>query len=281
MHKLRYKLIVSDLDGTLLNNRGKITERTLKAISDYHALGGRFTYATGRSEDSADVFVKQTGIKTPGIAFNGGKVVNHTDGKVIYETFLDAGASKKAYTALRKLDKNVIVYLDKSRHVAEYTKEIDKYLERVRQGVQIIRDIDQVIHAEVKIKKLLVIDPAQEEDAIINTVKPIFGETFNCVKSDPIYYEFLPPDTTKGHALAVLAGYLGIDLSAVIAVGDHLNDVPMIKTAGLGVAVANAEQEALDAAGYITASNNDDGVAILIEKILAGEDKWGRYDFVT
>ena len=271
MHTPRYRLIVSDLDGTLLNNKGQLTERTLKAIAAYHMIGGFFTYATGRSEESADIFVKQAGMKIPGIAFNGGKVVSHIDGKIIYETFLDAETTRKAYTALRELNKNVIVYLDESRYVAEYTAVIDKYLARVRHRVQIIKDIDQDINTGSKIKKLLVIDPAQEEDAIIGAVKPIFGEAFNCVKSDPEYFEFLPPGTSKGRALEALAEYLGIDLSATIAIGDHLNDVPMIKIAGLGVAVANAEQEALDAADYITASNNDDGVALLIEKLIAGE----------
>jgi len=268
---LKYKLVVADLDGTLLNSKVQMSERTLEAIGRYHAAGGLFTYATGRSEESAQKFAEQAGIKIPGISFNGGKVVNLTDGFVVYETFLEAGAAKKAYIALRELNKNVIVYLEKTRHVAVYTPVIDKYLERVRQGVHIIRDIEQVIYEGSKLKKLLVIDPEKEENLILDTIRPFFGDDFNSVKSDPIFYEILPPGTSKGKALEALTEYLGISLDETIAVGDHLNDVPMIKAAGFGAAVANAEQETLDAADYITGSNNDDGVAALIEKVLSGD----------
>ena len=271
MSELKYKLIVADLDGTLLNSSVELSDRTVDAINRYQNAGGLFTYATGRSEESAKEFADKAGIKIPGISFNGGKVVSLIDGNVIYETFLDAEASKKAYTALRALNKNVIVYLEKSRHVAEYTAVIDRYLERIRRGVHIVRDIDAVIGDGRSLKKLLVIDPKQEGELILDTIRPFFGKNFNSVKSDPQFYEILPPGTTKGAALAVLANYLGVSLADTIAVGDHLNDVPMIQAAGLGVAVANAVDEALEAAGYVTASNNDDGVAQLIDKVLAGE----------
>ena len=271
MHNLRYKLIVSDLDGSLLNGEGAISGRTLKAIEGYHAAGGLFTYATGRSEKSAAVFVEQAGIKIPGISFNGGKVFDHRDGCVIYETFLDVDKSKETYISIRKLKKDIIIYFDDARYVAEYTAVIDKYLERVRHEVIILRDIEQVFGGAKALKKLLIIDPKQEGDIIINTVKPIFGGSFNFVKSDPEYYEILPLGTSKGRALEALAEHLGIELGSVIAIGDHLNDVPMIEAAGLGVAVANAEPEAIAAAGYITASNTDDGVALVIEKLLQGQ----------
>ena len=295
-NRLKYKLIVSDLDATLLNSSGLISDRTIEAIRRYQALGGLFTYATGRSEVSSRIFAEQAGIKIPGIAYNGAKVVSHLDGIVIYETFLDGECTKKAYIALRKLNKDVIIYLENSRHVAEFTDVIGKYMERVRQGVKIIKDIDKVIGGSgnatpgpsghplrneggsirseggyARVKKLLVIDPQQEEELIINATKPIFGDDLNCIKSDPQYYEFLAPGTSKGQALKALAGHLGIGLNETVAIGDHLNDISMIEAAGLGAAVANAEKDVLDAADYITESNDNDGVALLIEKLINGD----------
>ena len=271
MSKLKYKLIVSDLDGTLLNNKAQLTERTIEAIKQYHKAGGLFTYATGRTVESSQVFVERLGIKIPGIAFNGAKVVSYIDNRVIYETFLDGECAKKAYTAFRAHDKDVVVYFDDSRYVAEYTSVIDKYLERVRHSVIIVRNIEQVIGRGESLKKILVIDPKQEEELILGIVKPIFGENINYIKSDSQYYEFLAPGTSKGYALEALAKYLGISLDDTIAIGDHMNDISMINTAGLGVAVANAEQETIDAADYITTSNDNDGVALTIEKLLRGE----------
>jgi Cof subfamily protein (haloacid dehalogenase superfamily) len=263
---------VTDLDGTLLNGKSEISDRTLAAIGQFQLLGGFYTYATGRTDESARVFAELAGVKIPGIAFNGGKVVSHIDGGVIYETFMDAGQTKQAYNALRERGKDVIIYLDSVRYIAEYTDVIDRYLSRVRHSLYIVNDIDEVVESGGrKLKKLLVIDPKQEDDLIIDAVKPIFGDNFNFVKSDPQYYEFIPPGTSKGIALEVLAGHLGISLTETIAVGDHRNDISMIKAAGLGVAVANAEREAIEAAGFVTASNADDGVALVIEKLLRGE----------
>lgn len=263
---MKYKLIVSDLDGTLLNNKTEISERTLSAIGRYRAAGGLFSFATGRSEESARPFVEKAGIIEPVISFNGGKIYDYTDGGVLFETFLDAGASKNAYKALRALGKDVVVYLDKRRYIGEYTAVIDKYLEKLRHGVYFINNIDQVFSDGIPLKKLLVIDPEQEGDLIVSSISPFFTCGFNCVKSDPQFYEILPPGTSKGEALALLAAHFGVGLGETIAIGDHLNDVSMIKTAGLGVAVANAERETLEAANYITGSNDDDGVAQVIEK---------------
>jgi len=273
LRELKFKLIVSDLDGTLLNSKAEISARTLAAIERFHEAGGFFTYATGRTEESARPFAERAGVKIPGIAFNGGKVVSHIDGSVVYETFMDAARTKSAFKALRELGKDVIVYLDGgSRYIADYTKVIDKYLARVRHSLYIVRDIDAAMGGgNGKIKKVLVIDPLQEDGAILGAVRPIFGDSFNFVKSDPEYFEFIPPGTSKGHALEVLATHLGIGLGETVAIGDHLNDVSMIEAAGLGVAVANAEPEARAAAGFVTASNDGDGVAIAIEKLLRGE----------
>jgi Cof subfamily protein (haloacid dehalogenase superfamily) len=261
-------LIVCDLDGTLLNSKREISGRTLKAIARYHEAGGIFTFATGRTEESARVFAEQAGITAPGVSFNGGKVVSLSGGRVIYESFLAAEPAINAYMAIRKINKDIIVYFDKYRYVAEYTDVIDKYVNRIRHGVHIIDDIKKVIGDGSGLKKLLVIDPKQEENLILNAVRPAFGDNLNYVKSDPEYFEFMPPGTSKGRALTILAAYLGVAPGETVAIGDHLNDIPMLISAGLGVAMANAEPETLEAADYITASNDEDGVALILEKIL-------------
>jgi len=271
LHNLRYKLVVADLDGTLLNDRTEITGRALRAIAAFHEAGGYFTYATGRTDESAKMFAEQAGVKAPGISFNGGKIVSIPDGRVIYETFLDAGCAKAAFKALREYKKDVVVYMDTCRFVGEYTDVVDRYLDRVRLSAQVVGDIDRAIGDGAGLKKMIVIDPKHESDLIISTAKPLFGEKYNFVMSSPEFYEFLPPGTSKGAALKILAGYLGIGLDETAAIGDHLNDVSMIAAAGLGVAVANAAPEALAAARYITASNDDDGVAELLEKLLGAD----------
>ncbi|MDR3119993.1 MAG: HAD family hydrolase [Clostridiales bacterium] len=269
---LQYKLVVTDLDATLLDSRGEITENTRRAVRAYQESGGIFTIATGRMEGAARRFAEQVGVKVPIISFNGGKIVSLQDGAVIYETFLDPDCGTRAYLALRALKKDVIVYLNQERYVAERNAVIEKYIARVQYDVSIVDDIHAIVGAgDRRLKKLLTIDPKQETDLILNTIRPIFGALFNCVKSDPEYYEILPPNTSKGDALVRLARHLGVPIETTVAVGDHLNDIPMFEAAGFGVAVANATPEALLAADYVTASNDDDGIAVLLQKIIAGE----------
>jgi Cof subfamily protein (haloacid dehalogenase superfamily) len=107
-------------------------------------------------------------------------------------------------------------------------------------------------------------------DSVVSTLEETFGDKLNCIKSDAEYLEILPENASKGLALEIIAQSLGIPMAEVIAAGDHFNDISMIKAAGLGVAVQNAEPEVLDAADYITASNDEDGVADVIEKVIAG-----------
>ena len=270
MHNLRYKLVVADLDGTLLNDKTELTVRTLYAIARFHEAGGYFTYATGRTDESAKEFAEQAGIKAPGISYNGGKIVSIPDGCILYETFLDAECAKAVFNALRAHKKDVVVYMDTCRYVGEYTDVIARYLSRVHLSAQVVGDIDLAIGDGTGLKKMIVIDPKHESDLIIGTAKPLFGDKYNFSMSSPEFYEFMPPGTSKGAALKILAKYLGIGLNETVAIGDHLNDVSMIAAAGLGVAVANASPEALAAAQYVTASNDADGVAILLEKLVGG-----------
>ncbi|MCL2165287.1 MAG: Cof-type HAD-IIB family hydrolase [Oscillospiraceae bacterium] len=266
---LKYKLIAADLDGTLLDGQGLISDRTRKAVEEYHRRGGVFTLATGRMENSALEYVRELNVRAPIIAFNGGKIVSFEDGAVLSEAALDVDKAMRAYQVLRELKKDFVIYRGAEPYTAEITGVIEKYSKRIKADINIIEDPTDVINTSTM--KILVIDPKMEYDLLLSAMKAIFGDTLNCVCSDPEFFEILPENVSKGRGLEIIAESLGIPMEQVIAIGDHLNDISMLKVAGLGVAVRNAEEEVLAAADYITSSNDEDGVAEVIEKVIENE----------
>jgi Cof subfamily protein (haloacid dehalogenase superfamily) len=266
---LNYRLIAADLDGTLLDSEGQISNNTKKAVREYHELGGLFTLATGRMEDSAIDFADELEVKIPIIAFNGGKVISPVDRTILFEAAMDPELAVKAYNALKGLNKCMIVYRDKTPYATEIDETTLKYMGRVRRDIRVIEDISDVICPTTK--KILVIDPKMEFAKMREVLTDILGDSMNCVTSDKDFFEVLPVNVSKGRGLELIADSLGIPMAEVIAIGDHPNDISMIKAAGLGVAVRSAESDVLAAADYITSSNNEDGVACVIEKVISGE----------
>jgi len=100
-----------------------------------------------------------------------------------------------------------------------------------------------------------------------------FGRELYITRSKPYYLEMLHPEATKGRALRVVAGYFGIPRQEVIAIGDSFNDLDMIRYAGLGVVMENAREEVKRFADYVTRSNEDDGVAEVLEKFVLGREE--------
>jgi Cof subfamily protein (haloacid dehalogenase superfamily) len=266
---LKYRLMAADLDGTLLNGEGRITDHTKDAVREYHELGGFFTLATGRMEESAIRFADELGIKIPIIAFNGAKVISPVDGSILFEAALDPELAAKAYNALRALNKNMVVYRDGTPYVSEIDETTLKYMGRVRRQIRVIEDIRDVVSPTTK--KILVIDPKMEIDKMRGVLADVLGDSMNCVTSDKDFFEVLPVNVSKGRGLEIIAGSLGIPMTEAVAFGDHQNDISMIKAAGLGVAVRSAAAEVLASADYITSSNDEDGVANVIKKVISGE----------
>jgi Cof subfamily protein (haloacid dehalogenase superfamily) len=265
-------LVVTDLDGTLLDSDSHVTESAKEQIKIFQDMGGWFTIATGRNEESTRNFARQIGANAPIIAYNGARIVDLSNGDVLFDAALDAELAARAYEALRGLKKDAILFQNNMPHVAELNGVITKYLSRARSEIRIIenaRDVRGIVDETTK--KILVVDPLREFDLILDAVRPIYGDKLNCVFSDAEFLEILPANVSKGNGLRIVADYLGIPIHETVAVGDYNNDVSMIEAAGAGVAVRNAESSALAAASYVTDANFDDGVPNMLRRIIAGE----------
>lgn len=268
---MRYELVVSDFDGTLLRRDDTISERTVRAIRAYTEAGGTFAVSTGRSYASIVQRLGELGITgdVPVMCCQGAIMRTAISGKILSVlpmtnaaavAFLrraaDMGGAVQFYTP----DEVIVPYLNENN--AEYFR-----------ANRITPRIEKDLFAAAEnctapiLKVLAVVRPDVRE-----TMRACFGavDGLQTFTSGPWLYEAVSTHAGKENGLRAACAYLGIPLSRCAAIGDERNDVGMIAAAGLGVAVANALPEAKAAAKMIAHSCDEDGVAEVLERILSG-----------
>lgn len=259
-----YRVIVSDIDGTLVDERQEISEQNLKAVQRFQREGGIFTLATGRVEQSVERLIQQLNIEYPVILYNGGKIIDYKMNQVIYErnipNFLACLFVEEAI--VRQLE--ICIYTNEGIIVLEETDVIRTYAAKDRVPV---RQFSNLLHLKTLIVyKILIIDEKSNFDEYTNYFERVDLSEVTIVQSENTYFEILPANVSKGRALKVLIDYLNVPLQSVVAIGDHFNDLEMLKVAGLGVAVDNAIAPLKECADAICPSNLDHGVATVIYK---------------
>ncbi|TBL75640.1 Cof-type HAD-IIB family hydrolase [Paenibacillus thalictri] len=258
-------LIISDLDGTLLNKSHQISPENEDAIRRFTDMGGLFTLATGRIEQSVEPFVRQLGIDLPLILYNGAKIVHPASGKVLFEKYVHI-PRKLWDDMLALVSDNIALLFYKDGKV--FTTRRCEILERHerKDGVNcILIDKDEVPSEVTKI--LLIGSPPSllkaYEELLVKHALPC--ET---VYSESNYLEILPEGVSKGTTLEELTRMLQRETLYTIAVGDNLNDLTMIQSADRGYAVENAHPQLKEAADAITVHHEDHAIASIIEHIL-------------
>ncbi|HHW56435.1 MAG TPA: HAD family phosphatase [Clostridia bacterium] len=266
---MKYKLIITDVDGTLVDDKQKILPINYETILQFQNQGGIITLATGRSEISANNFLVKLNINAPAILYNGAAIYDTCTKTFIWEKFLKVEVVRLVMETIKNYHKiSPILYPINSKQ--PITREIDDaildYMKK--DNVKCITiDYENIIH--IPIRKILLIGTSDLLLSFLENLKIKTGESYsvNCVKSQENYLEFLPEGVSKGKALNILVKRLGITLDEVIAIGDNLNDLEMIEMAGIGAAVANAHPKLKEKAKYVSSLTNEEGaVAEIIKK---------------
>lgn len=274
-----YKLICMDMDGTLLNDKKEVSERAKKAINKAHELGVKVVIATGRIFVSAEFYGDIIGVKAPIIASNGAYVREKDSDKAIYEKGLGYENYQLIIDLLKKYDivphfyTEDTIYTEKLVHSSLAYKNANKTLPINRQvKIEVVDDWSRLFaERNPKIIKAMAVgdDEKKTKEAKNEFIKL---NKFQVVSSMKNTFEVMAKTTSKGNALKKICDYYGIDRNEIISIGDNENDISMIEFAGLGVAMGNAEQIVKNIADYITTTNEEDGVAKVIEKyIISGE----------
>ncbi|MCG0275132.1 MAG: Cof-type HAD-IIB family hydrolase [Thermosediminibacteraceae bacterium] len=263
---MKYKLVVSDLDGTLLDDRKNVSFANLEAIKKLRDSGIMFTIATGRGERAASGFLKLLEIDIPAILFNGGEIFDPFRGPIDVK-YLEKEVLHLVLDCFKDSEIGIVTYWHDKIFISDFKPAHEIYLEREKVKYEVVKnlkDIDEV-------NKVLLVGDVSYSVKKMMELEAKTGLSINYVKSERFYLEVLPEGVSKGRGLERLCNILGIDRQSVVAIGDNMNDLSMIKFAGLGVAVRNAEEEVKKAARLIVPTNNEDGVAYLLEKIADGE----------
>lgn len=264
-----YKLIAADLDDTLLNDQLQVSPRNKRAFTLAREKGIIVTVATGRMFRSALPIARELGIKGPIMTYQGALVKGVADGKVFAHQPVPFELAREVLAEGYKAGIHMNIYLDDNLYVDSVTEEANLYVSQAKVEVFPVGNLIRFLDKEPT--KVLFIGEPSMLDALKPQMKDKFGDSLYITKSKPYYLEFMHPKATKMHGLAALAEHFGILPEEVITFGDSYNDIEMLEYAGLGVAMGNSPQEIKNRADLVADTNNNDGVAQIIEKFVLGE----------
>lgn len=251
-----YRLIAMDMDGTLLNSKGSILEETAGALREAAGLGLKITLSTGRSLPAIEQYRKILPLNAPVILFNGAMVAN-LNGDLLFHQALEASAAQAVLTS-EQAPKSVCVWCGQQLFFTALTPETALYEKQARTKAVFEPDISRL--AAGSITKILWIDRPANHLNRKNILSKTLPASVSFYTSKPEYLEFVSSQISKGSALSFLCRHLDIKTAQAIAFGDGENDIPLLKTAGLGIAMANALPEVKAAADLVTASNDENGI---------------------
>lgn len=265
------KILFLDLDGTLLNDQKEITQGNKDALQGALNNGHRVVIATGRPLASAIIQNQRLGLAGEGcyvISFNGGMVYDIHREKLIYQQSIPLPTAKKIIALCNEMGIYVQAY-DEKYVLAEPKNEnetLHRYCNAVNMTYRIVEDFHTGLTQAPT--KLLAIDFENRSplEALQKRIQTELSQEADCFFSSQYYLEIVPKGLNKGNAIRRMCKELEIDISDAIACGDAQNDMAMLQSAGVGVAMANATPEIKAVADYITTrDNNHDGIAEVVE----------------
>ena len=263
----KYKLVVSDFDDTLLRNDLTVSAATVTAIKKLENSGGYFAICTGRMFQSIRREALKLGLKGYIMSYQGALISDIETGKTILDTPMKCEDVLKICKVFESIGAYYQTYIDDTLYVPEINEKTNYYTSLCNvEAIDVGAPLSNFIASTRKpaIKLLAMTDPEFAKKFIVEYNKKEPDFLFNISK--PGFIEVISRKASKGIAVKSLCNILGINISESIAIGDSLNDLPMIEVAGLGVAVANAVEEVKSKADVVTASNDDDGVRRIIEE---------------
>lgn len=267
-----YKLIALDIDGTIRSVDSPIAQRTRGAVVAARDAGAVVTLVTGRTFGSAARNSAELEIDAPISSAQGAYIANPASGVALRHCPLSEGMALRALEALEAepvaADMLVVGYHADGIYVNRADEWATAYGERNQMAVDVVGDLRKVAGAELT--RIVVVGPDAGIAELEAGVKARVGADELCVtRSLPHFCEILHPDGGKDSALAFLCEHFGIGRAESVAFGNGYNDVPMLRWAGLGIAVGDAVPEALAAADRVAPNFEDNGVARILEELLA------------
>lgn len=286
-----YKLVAIDLDGTMLNSYGMVTESTKQVIKNTINKGIEVIIASGRPIDSIKTIAKEIGSENYFIAGNGALIYDIKKDEIIYEKFMN---KQKVLEIIKICEENSIsynIYIEKTiiakglkYNVLYYYKENLKKEENKKTNITIVEDVYEYIK-NLENEKFLKITVCDETKSVFNSIirklrtvedidvldvlhmsRKMIKQGTEDVPIEYYYTEISLKDVDKWNAIEYLANKMNISKDEIIAIGDNINDKEMIENAKVGIAMGQSTPVITEIADFVTSNNNEDGVAKALEK---------------
>lgn len=257
------KLICIDIDGTLLNDAKEVLPDVKKAVKMQHEKGRKIALVSGRMPCAVSQVEKQ--LETDCIKVCNAGTFIIVDGVCVKEEVLSTHIMRQLYTDLAQkhhvplwVFQGYKWYVSRTDSFVEKETDIIKYKPDVVNLYELAENWDK---AGIKPNKFLIAAKEKKTDEIQTELERWKNRMFQTARSSGNYLEIFPKNVDKGKAVVSLCAIFNIDTENVVAIGDHELDIPMIETAGIGIAMGNAIQELKEKADFVTLTNNEAGVA--------------------
>lgn len=271
---MKYKLLVLDVDGTLLNDEREISKRTLAALLKVQQMGVRIVLTSGRPTYGLMPLAKTLELgnyRGVVLSYNGCQIIKAQNGEILFERRINPEMLPYLEKKARKNGFAIFTYHDDTLITDSPDNEYIKN-EALLNNLKIIREDEFSTAIDFAPCKCMLV--SDKEKALIGLEqhweKRLAG-TLDAFRSEPYFLEVVPCGVNKANTLGALLEHLGVTREEVIAVGDGVCDVTMLQLAGMGVAMGHSQDSVKVCADYVTASNEEDGVALAVEKLILAE----------
>ena len=264
------KLLAIDLDGTLLNSRHEISQRNRAAILKAIAFGMEIVIATGKTRSSAVALIEELGIRSPGV-FMQGLITAEADGSARRRITMPAAVAARVISVGEAEGFEVIAYRDNRAYAREISQAAIGLEEHGEPLPCLVNDWDAPL-AEGDLNKIILFGEEARIMALRGVLESELDGAIHITRAGiKGMLEALPANASKGKAVAALMREMGIAPEESMAFGDGENDIEMLEAAGIGVAMGNAAESLKRVADVVAPSNDEDGVARMIEAYAFGE----------
>jgi Cof subfamily protein (haloacid dehalogenase superfamily) len=263
-----FRLVALDIDGTTFDSNHVLRERTIAAIRAVRARGVQVSLATGKLFHSLPEMISTLDLAGPQITCNGAAIVDALSGLYLHHWPMHAAELELSRAAFARFapDRAIGWYSESAIYTDAPQGELDEILGGYHEPPLIhVPRFDDAVPRPVK---LLIADQPERVDRLQRAMAPFLADQVRLVRSGPEFLECMSLGTDKGTALHHLRTSLGIAQAEVLALGDAENDIPLIAAAGLGIAMGNAAVALKDRAHAVTATNDEDGVALALERYI-------------
>lgn len=267
------KVLVLDIDGTLTNSQKEISPSTKQGIINTLRRGHKVILASGRPTPGMRRYEQELELEKYGgylLSFNGGRIVECRSGEIVYQRTLPLSIIPSLYKFAEDNGCGLLTYFG-DQIISAFEPDEYVLLESRINGMPIKVVENFKAYVDFDINKCLLTAPVEKAPELERQLKERYGDRVSVYRSEPFFIEIMPQNVDKATSLDRMLMSVGLTRENAICCGDGFNDISMIRYAGLGVAMGNAQPAVKEVADYITGTNDEDGLVTVIEDFILTE----------